>query len=362
MARVEPLSDAAGEELTKSNNDASAITHVLDAQINVLYVDSFPRWEFRYLKNELIREKTVNVSSLLLSADDDFSQDADPAIEKDGRLIFPGAITRFPETAEELSKYDILYIGDVDPTYFSPTQQKLINDFVGNGGGICWIAGNMYNPEAYRDTPLSVLLPILPDELDPRARVMAPADNYAFNLVLTAAGRDSNLFRFFDDPELNVKQMADLPEMYWYKPVLGVAPAAEVLAVHPTRTQGGTPLPLIVTGHYKRGRTVFSGVADTWRWRRYTGEPLFQSYWLQMSRLLYRNKAFGAEPAGGTGGGEQQCRGGRFVEGDAGCERSDAARADAGTDSGDVVRQECSGRRAAGDVDADSHGSVGGSF
>jgi uncharacterized membrane protein len=293
VARVEPLSDAAGEELTKSNNDASAITHVLDAQINALYVDGYPRWEFRYLKNELIREKTVNVSSLLLSADDDFSQDADPAIEKDGRLIFPGPITRFPETAEELSKYDILYIGDVDPTYFSPTQQKLIIDFVGNGGGICWIAGTMYNPEAYRDTPLSVLLPIIPDELDPRARVMAPADNYAFNLVLTAAGRDSNLFRFFDDPELNVKQMAELPEMYWYKPVLGAAPAAEVLAVHPTRTQGGNPMPLIVTGHYKRGRTVFSGVADTWRWRRYNGEPLFQSYWLQMSRLLYRNKALG---------------------------------------------------------------------
>ncbi len=92
---------------------------------------------------------------------------------------------------------------------------------------------------------------------------------------------------------MNVKQMAELPEMFWYKPVLGVAPAAEVLAVHPTRTQGGSPIPLLVTSHYKRGRTVFSAVADTWRWRRYQGEPLFQSYWLQMCRLLYRNKALG---------------------------------------------------------------------
>jgi hypothetical protein len=87
--------------------------------------------------------------------------------------------------------------------------------------------------------------------------------------------------------------MTELPQMYWYKPVLGIAPAAEVLAVHPTRTQGGNPVPLIVTGHYKRGRTLFSAVADTWRWRRYTGEPLFQSYWLQVCRLLYRNKALG---------------------------------------------------------------------
>ncbi len=292
IARIEPTGFAA-EELTKSNNDLAASTNVLDAQINALYVEGNPRWEFRYLKNELIREKTVNVSSLLLSADEGFSQDADPAIEKDGRVIFPGPITRFPETKDELDKFDILIIGDVDPTYFSPTQQKLIIDFVGNGGGIGWIAGAGFTPEAYKDTPLSVLIPVLPDELDPRARIMAPADNYPFNMVLTAAGRDSNLFRFFDDPEQNVKQMADLPEMFWYKPVLGVSPAAEVLAVHPTRTQGGVPVPLIVISHYKRGRTVFSAIADTWRWRRYNGEPLFQSYWLQMCRLLYRNKALG---------------------------------------------------------------------
>ena len=48
-----------------------------------------------------------------------------------------------------------------------------------------------------------------------------------------------------------------------------------------------------MTGHYKRGRTIFSAIDETWRWRRYAGEPLFQSYWLQMCRMLYRNKALG---------------------------------------------------------------------
>ena len=38
---------------------------------------------------------------------------------------------------------------------------------------------------------------------------------------------------------------------------------------------------------------LFSAYTDTWRWRRYTGEPLFQSYWLQMCRLLYASKALG---------------------------------------------------------------------
>ncbi|MGN6368802.1 MAG: hypothetical protein ACTHN5_11120 [Phycisphaerae bacterium] len=293
VARAEPV-NAGAEELTKGNNVVTGSTSVMDAQVNVLYVEGYPRWEFRYLKNELIREKTVNLASLLLSADEDFAQDADPrVVDKDGRETFPGAIARFPETAAELSKFDVLFIGDVDPTFFSPSQQKLIVDFVGNGGGIGWIAGTQWNPEGYKGTAMDVLLPVVPDELDPRARVMAASDNTPFNPMPTSAGLQSNLFRFFDDPEMNEKQMAELPQMYWYKPVLGLAPAAEVLAVHPTRTQGGNPAPLIATGHYKRGRTMFSAVDGTWRWRRYTGEPLFQSYWLQMCRMLYRNKALG---------------------------------------------------------------------
>ncbi len=293
IARVEPV--AAGmEELTKANNTVTGQTSVMDAQVNALYVEGYPRWEFRYLKNELIREKTVNIATLLLSADEDFAQEADPrVVDNEGHETFPGAIARFPETAAELAKFDVLFIGDVDPTFFSPSQQKLIVDFVGNGGGIGWIAGTMWNPEGYKGTAMDVLLPVVPDELDPRARVMAPSDNTAFNPMPTSAGLQSNLFRFFDDPEVNEKQMAELPQMYWYKPVVGLAPAAEVLAVHPSRTQGGNPAPLLVTGHYKRGRTMFSAIDGTWRWRRYTGEPLFQSYWLQMCRMLYRNKALG---------------------------------------------------------------------
>lgn len=285
----------AAEELTLKNNVVTGHTVVLDAKVNVLYVEGYPRWEYRYLKNELIREKTVNVSTILLSADENFGQEGD-AEEKgpDGVTTFLGPIKAFPDRQEELNKYDVLIIGDVEPTFFSPTQQKLIVEFVRKtGGGIAFLAGDTHNPESYRGTPLEVLLPIVPDELDPRARIMAPSDNVAFNLMLTAAGKDSNLFRWFDKSEDNVKQLAELPELYWFKPVQGLKGSAEVFAMHPTRTAGGQPMPLIVVGRYGEGRTLYSGIRDTWRWRRYTGEPLFQSYWLQMCRLLYRNKALG---------------------------------------------------------------------
>jgi hypothetical protein len=296
VARIEPASAARGEEPTLKNNEVTGTVTVLDAQINVLYVEGYPRWEFRYLKTELIREPTVNLATLLVSADEDFHQDADPPAKdrQTGEETFPGSIARFPDSPQDLARFDVLILGDIEPTYFSPTQQKLIVDWVKTrGGGLAWVAGANWNPETYRETPLEVLLPVIPDEIDPRARVMLASDNTPFTPVVTPAGRETNLFRFFDDPELSIKQVADLPQMYWYKPVPGLKPGSIVLAVHPTRSQGGNPAPLLVQRQFGAGPVLFSAYADTWRWRRYTGEPLFQSYWLQFCRLLYANKAMG---------------------------------------------------------------------
>jgi len=281
--RIELVADAdpVGDELTLKDNHAEGHTTVMDAQITVLYVEGYPRWEYRYLKAELMREKTIKVSCLLLSADTDFAQEG----------TIP--ITRFPKDEEELKKYDVILIGDVDPQFFSEPEKKLIVDFVKkSGGGVGFIAGPMFNPETYKGTPLESLLPIVPD--DPITPSLAKNDNGSFNLRLTPTGKESVLFRFFDDPAKNLQQVEkDNPEMYWFKPVIGLKGAVEVLAEHPTRIYNGTPAPLIVTGRYGAGRVVFSGICDTWRWRRYLGEPLYQSYWLQMCRILYREKALG---------------------------------------------------------------------
>jgi hypothetical protein len=297
VVEIEPVGAAAGksEERTLANNQQTRTVKVLDAQINVLYVEGYPRWEYRYLKNELIREPTVNVSTLLITADDGFVQDADPAVhDKNGVEIFPGPLIHFPDTPQDLAKYHVLIIGDVEPTYFSPMQQSLILDWVKTrGGGVCFIAGNQFNPEWYRQTPLDVLLPITPDEIDPRARVMPPSDNMPITLQLTAAGKETNLFRFFDDPEDSWKQVDNLAPMFWFKPVMGLKPGAIVLATNPNRSSAGAPAPMLVTRQYGAGPVLFAAYCDTWRWRRYTGEPLFQSYWLQLCRLLYANKAMG---------------------------------------------------------------------
>ena len=251
------------------NNQVTGSTTCWMPRFDVLYVEGYPRWEYRYLKNELIREKSVRVATLLLSADEGFAQEGSRRRAQGSPDRKTWAITRFPDTAEEMRKYDVLLIGDVDPTFFSPTQMRLILDFVRkDGGGLGWIAGTQFNPDAYKGTPLDVLLPIIPD--DPNHPTLLNPPNEGFDLVMTPAGKESGLFRFENDPAVNEHQLAPNPEMYWYKPVLGLQPAAEVLAVHPTRTEGGMPVPLIVTERYAAAArcsprcAIPGGGAGTW--------------------------------------------------------------------------------------------------
>src|SRR5439155_9854570 len=135
-------------EIDDEDNERTAQVAVLDARLNVLYVDGAPRWEYRYIKNEMIRDRTIDISCLLLSADPNFAQEGDPPREG-----FPGPIRRFPESIEELAQYDVVLFGDVDPRQFSDSQLQLVSDFVNKrGGGFGMVAGPRYSPQAFLDS------------------------------------------------------------------------------------------------------------------------------------------------------------------------------------------------------------------
>lgn len=280
--RLKVVMDHVPGQITNRGNTAGPlVTRVVKAKIRVLYVDGYPRWEYRYLKNDLMREKTTQISCLLLSADNNFAQE--------GNL----PINHFPDTQAQMDRYDVLLLGDVDPDYFSAAQVKLILNFVGRaGGGFGMIAGREYAPFAYRNTPLARLLPIIPgNPADPR---LAPPPNRPFELHLTAAGRASPLFEFFSRESENLRQVANLEPLYSFVPVAGLQPSAHVLANLPSYRIDGRPVPLLVMGRYGAGRTMFSAIDDTWRWRYYHGGPLYKSYWLEMVRELARARVFGA--------------------------------------------------------------------
>lgn len=269
-------------ELDDEDNLRIAQVAVLDAKIAVLYVDGYPRWDYRYIKNEMIRDKTVDISCLLTSADPGFAQEGDRPIR------------RFPESIEELLDYDVVLFGDVDPRQFSDAQLQLVSEFVSRkGGGFGMVAGPRWSPRAYRNTAIEPLLPVSITHV----QETDPGDiTQGFRPILTREGSASSIFRFFADRQVNEQFLKESWQpIFWYCHGVAVKPGVgEVYAEHPTDTgPDGRKVPILVLGRFGAGRTMFSAIDDSWRWRFYTGESIFDTYWVQQLRYLARGKKLG---------------------------------------------------------------------
>ncbi|MGC4032740.1 MAG: hypothetical protein QM754_13615 [Tepidisphaeraceae bacterium] len=282
VVEVEPQNG----EIDSDDNVREVVVSVMDAKINVLYVDGYPRWDYRYLKTEMIRDKTVNISCLLLSADSSFRQEGDKPI------------TRFPETPAEMLEYDVVLIGDVDPRELTDNQTQLIADFVSRrAGGFGMVAGPLYSPAAWKGTPIEAVLPVdITRSAVEDWGVNGGTIAEGFRPIVTKAGTESGLFRFLPDKQENEKYLAESWQpLFWYARGVSAKPGVgEVFAEHPTDMgPDGRKAPILVAGRYGAGRTSFLAVDDSWRWRFYHGESVFDSYWVQQLRFLARGRKLG---------------------------------------------------------------------
>ncbi len=277
--------DPQPREQQPGNNRIEKTINVREEKLKVLYVDSEPRYEFRYLKNFLDREKTIELSVVLQSSDPQYSnQDR-------------AALATFPSSKEELGEYDAIIFGDVDPAFLSNSQMSHLAEFVTDkGGGILFVAGENYNPLAYRGTPLESLLPIdLSGARNPTA--IAGGATTSFRPRLTVEGRSNPIFRFTDDDATSAQIWAGLPELFWYFEAPKRKPAAVVLAEHPTQTGSDGPIPIMAYQIAGSGKAMFHAVDDTWRWRWRAGDRYFGRFWTQTIRFLARSKLLGQKKA-----------------------------------------------------------------
>jgi len=269
-------------EIDEEDNTFPRQIEILSTKIVVLYCEGYPRWDYRYLKDELIRDKkSFEVSCLLFSADAGFAQEG------------TRPITRFPESMSELLDYDVVLFGDVDSRQFTDAQLQLVADFVlRKNGGFGMVAGPKYAPYSYRNTPIEPVLPVNISRTQPEESINIPL---GFRPVLTRAGQQSMIFRFLPDKSANEKFLKeDWQPLFWYcRGITVKRDVGEVYAEHPTDTApDGRKAPLLVLGRYG-GRTLFSAIDDSWRWRFYTGEHIFRNYWVQQLRYLAREKKLG---------------------------------------------------------------------
>ena len=264
--------------LTRKQEDVSV--ELVDQPLGVLYVEGYPRWEFRYLKNMLVREKSIKSSVFLLSADRNFAQE--------GQI----PITRLPTTPEELKPYDVIIIGDVPASYFSGDQLKLIADHVATGGaGLLWIGGERDTPRGYEGTPLGSLLPMrspgMVSRIDPSIGPvqMTPTPLAEAIQVLRLRSPDAPV----DSAE--PAWPANLAPLLWAQNLGDLEDSRRGPRPSPLSALRGAAAagwPMIVRMRYGAGDVLYVGTDETWRWRYGRGDVYFERLWMQLVRLLGR--------------------------------------------------------------------------
>ena len=276
------------EEQIADNNYTTRHVSVRSGRIRVLLVDRLPRYEFRYIKHLLERDESVGVFELdtvLLDADPEWTETDRSASKLGGRI---------PISPKQINQYDVVILGDVDPSLLSSGGQSVWRDFVReNGGGLVFVAGPKFNPHAYRGSKLEPLVPLKLDRLTSSSYRQTIASGIKAEPTIPGT-RSSRLFRFGENATATSRVVARFPLLRSMLEVDGVSAGASVLAAG---TLGGeaSELPLIISQPYGAGQVVFQATDDLWLWRFRSGDETHGRYWLNLVRYLARSSLLGRD-------------------------------------------------------------------
>jgi hypothetical protein len=260
------------EERDSANNSITAPIAIRKEELKVLLIESFPRWEYRYLRNALERDPGVDVRCLLFH----------PDIESRGGG--PDYLEEFPD-AELLSTFDVIVLGDVgvETGQLTPEQAGHLKQQVATqAAGLVLLPGFRGNQMSLLETKLEDLFPVVLDPAQPRGWGAATPGQFE----LTELGARSLLTRLEDTESANSNIWASLPGFQWYAGVTRAKAGAEVLATHSSETNRYGRIPLIVTKTYGTGKILFMGTDGAWRWRKGVEDRYHYRFWGQVARWM----------------------------------------------------------------------------
>jgi len=272
-ASIDPLED----EAARDNNSATTKIRVLDRKVKVLYVEQYPRWDFRYLLAALERDRRIEVKVVLFDGGEEMADGTDPAYLKE-----------FPANRGDVVSNEIIILGDVDPKELGETRMKLIDEWVGEmGGGLIFLAGRKFNPIGYKGTPLEALLPV---DIAGGDEKWGESSREPVRLKLTPSGELSSLLRLSENTLENRRLWNDFPGVRWTARVSRARPTAQVFLV---ATQPDS-MPVIAQEQYGQGMVMYFGSDETYRWRSQVGEKYYAQIWNQVIQSFSLERQLGA--------------------------------------------------------------------
>ena len=283
-----------GEPPAPERHQKNLPVEVLGERTRVLLLAGGASHEFQILRNLLLRDKTIDVSCWLSSADPTFPQDGDEGAR----------IEQLPTDQKQMDPFDVVVAIDPDASKLTPQFCELLKKHVlENGCGLWWVAGEKFSIEAFRDSastkPIVDLLPVVLDVTYAESVAnlgLGLAHPRTFPYALTPEGEDgvaSKVTRIAENKDECKLLWSRLPGFHVAFPVQKLKPAATALVVDEAADarlkRDGKGMPLLASQFVGAGRVVFCGVDETYRWRSIF-EDAYDRYWVKGIRFLFEGR------------------------------------------------------------------------
>jgi hypothetical protein len=292
----------------KDNNSDEIVVRVSDEKLKVLYIEGFPRWDFRFLKNSMRRDHGLGGRGLsggiVAGTAAGGSATASPAAAAPGTapsiaaadepdIVLETEVRRrdaadrdiLPKSVDALKDYHTIILGDVSPALLDRDFIKLLDEAVRKHGvGLIVEAGPNAMPFSFEQDFLN----LLPVKLRRRSAGMEAQAYKPFKLELSSDGALHETMRLFDDAGRNQNVWDKMPPFYWCAAVERPAPSATVLAYNASVEGRYGKLPLVAHHYAGQGKVLFLGTDSTWLWRQNVGDRFFYKFWGQAIRFVSR--------------------------------------------------------------------------
>lgn len=243
------------------DNRRTAEIDVVETSTKVLLIASGATRDYRFLRNQLKRDRHANVDVWLQMSPPGISQDADKVLQE------------FPKTTDELFDYDVIVAFDPDWMQLDAQQVDLLEQWVAEeAGGMIVVAGPVHTATWAQSPEHGKIRALYPVEFQRRMGLLDDGlygSPTPWPIDFTREGMEADFLWLGDTPEENRARWGRFPGVFGCYAVKGPKPGAQVYGRYSDPEAGiSTERPVYFADQfYGAGRVFYMGSGELWRLR-----------------------------------------------------------------------------------------------
>lgn len=266
-----------------ADNRREVEVEVVETESRVLLIASGAARDYRFLRNQLRRDRHMLVDVWLQLAQTGISQDADQLLNN------------FPSTEEELYKYDCIVAFDPDWTMLDARQVDMLEKWVAEqAGGLVVVAGPIHTATWVQSPKHVKIRSLYPVEFQRRLTLLDDGlygSKSAWPLEFSREGEESDFLWLGDSASESRSLWSEFDGVFGCYAVKGPKAGARVLARYSDPDAGlSVERPVYLAEQfYGSGRVVYLGSSELWRLRSLSVE-YFEVLYTQLIRHVSQGR------------------------------------------------------------------------